>query len=373
MKRKLKRALLVLGCVILAACSGSSTPTYREIGYKGKARLDAYLAAERFLERYGYTVESRPGWPDLKHDASMLIVPASVLSTETYVREMESWVARGGHLLCLVENAESHLDDWSSYGSTFYRDGELMPKPLETWLKGMRLEFKRKEDGSKQVANQLTVDKGKYEVFAESWSEVSAFGTAPGVFGQSQYGHGLITVMTDARPFRNKYIANYDHAAMLLALVEQSPQPGRVIVVRDAALSLWALLWRHAWPALVGLAALTVFWLWKNMPRFGPLRREEGRSNLRDYDHHLEALGDFQWRLDRGTAMLRPLRESVLERAQRLSGAGQREVDLFTWIGERTGIGRDRAERAMTNERPADGSSFTRVIADLQTIHFSLS
>lgn len=374
MRAKLRTYLLFLVCAILAACSDGSIETWRDVGYKGKARLDAYLAAERFLEQYGYPVESRPGWPDLRRgDAGMLLIPASVLTTETYVRELSSWIEQGGHLVCLVDHAESYLDDWSGSGTFHIKepDEEIVPIPLDKWLKDMRLELSRTPE--KLTAERLTLDGESYEIFAESSVGVSAFNAPPSTFGQSRYGHGLITVMTDARPFRNRYISDHDHAAILLALAEQSPLAGRVIVVRDAALSLWSLLWRHAWPALVGLLALTFFWLWKNMPRFGPLRREEGRSNLRDYDHHLEALGDFQWRLDRGCAMLRPLRESVLERAQRISGAAHQEVDLFTWLGERTGIGRERAERAMTHERPADGSAFTRAIADLQTIHLSLS
>ena len=124
---------------------------------------------------------------------------------------------------------------------------------------------------------------------------------------------------------------------------------------------------------MIGLLAVVVFWLWKNMPRFGPLRREEARSNARDYDHHLEALGDFQWRLDKGAAMLRPLRDSILERAQRLAAAGQRQEDLFEWIAQRAAITRDRAARAMSPDRPADPPSFTRLLADLQHIHLSLT
>ncbi|WP_035605424.1 DUF4350 domain-containing protein [Haloferula sp. BvORR071] len=358
--------------LLLAGC-GSHQTIIREIGYKGKARLDAYLAAERFLERYGYTVESEPGWPDLDHDASMLIVPGSVLSTETYVREVATWVSNGGHLVCLVENAESYIDDWSQFHSRYRdEDEEVVPAPLKKWLTAMRLELGESTD-KKQTAEELKTGEETYQVFAESFATVSAFKGPAGLFGQCAYGEGLISVMTDARPFRNRYIADHEHAALLLALAEQSPNEGRIIVVRDAALSLWNLLWRNAWPALIGLFALTLVWLWKNMPRFGPLRREEARSNLRDYDHHLEALGDFQWRLDRGSAMLRPLRELIIERAQRHSAAAQRGIDLFEWIGERSGIGRERAERAMTQERPPDAGTFTRVIADLQKIHLSLS
>ena len=179
--------------------------------------------------------------------------------------------------------------------------------------------------------------------------------------------------MVDARPFRNRYIADHDHAALLLSVVEASPYEGSVVIVRDAALSLWTLLWRNGWPALAGLLAVTVVWLWKNMPRFGPLRRGEGPSTLRDYDHHLEALGDFQWRLDKGAALLRPLRDSVLERAQRLAAVAHRDGDLFEWISQRAGLTRDRAQRAMTHEHPGDPASFTRVLADLQKIHLSLS
>ena len=42
--------LIGLLCFLVVGC-GSYRTIIREIGYKGKARLDAYLAAERFLER----------------------------------------------------------------------------------------------------------------------------------------------------------------------------------------------------------------------------------------------------------------------------------------------------------------------------------
>ena len=71
--------------------------------------------------------------------------------------------------------------------------------------------------------------------------------------------------------------------------------------------------------------------------------------------------------------MLRPLRDSILERAQRLAAAGQRQEDLFEWIAQRAAITRVRAARAMTQDRPADPASFTRLLADLQHIHLSLT
>ena len=361
---------ILFAALLLAGCSSGPTRE-REVGYKGKARLDAYLAAERFLERYGYMVESKPGWPRLDHDVAMVILPGSVLSTEAYVREMSAWISDGGHMVCLLDHAESHHDDWSRFGGL--RETEELSEPLTRWFEDCGIKVSYSNSDKPKADKPLSIDGEDFKVEAESVTGISIHGADTTVFGQLEYGSGLITVLTDARPLRNKYISDHDHAAFLLALTEESPLAGKVVVVRDAALSLWALLWRHAWPALAGLLALTVFWLWKNMPRFGPLRREEARTTMRDYDHHLEALGDFQWRLDKGASMLRPLRESVIERAQRMSVASHHGIDLFDWLGERAGIGRERAARAMTHERPADATSFTRVIADLQKIHLSLS
>ncbi len=364
--------LFLIAALLLAGCKPAPTRD-REIGYKGKARLDAYLAAGRFLERYGYTVESKPGWPKLDDGAAMVILPAAVLTTESYVREMSAWVADGGHVLCLLDRAESYHDDWGSFSRLGFDEDEELSEPLAKWFSNCGITVSRNSTPKPKADKPVEVGGEPFEIDAESTTGISIGGGPATVFGQIPYGDGIITVLTDARPLRNRYIAERDHAAFLLALTRESPFGGKVIVVRDAALSLGTLLWRHAWPALAGLFALTVFWLWKNMPRFGPLRREEARSVMRDYDHHLEALGDFQWRLDKGAAMLRPLRDSVIERAQRVSAATQRGIDLFDWIGERAGISRERAERAMTHERPPDATSFTRVIADLQKIHLSLS
>src|SRR5690606_6228297 len=138
------------------------------------------------------------------------------------------------------------------------------------------------------------------------------------------------------RPIRNRYIGDHEHATLLLALAEASPYGGTITFVRNASLSFWKLLWERGWPAVVVLLVLVVLWLWKNLPRFGPLDSLETESGLRAYDHHLEALGDFHWRLDRGEGLLRPLRDGLLERAHRLAlTTGQAEVDVFALMAER--------------------------------------
>lgn len=364
------RGWLLLLCLALAGCD--YTTRTRDIGYKGRARLDAYLAAARFFERQDYEVINKPGWPDLENNVAVIMAPASVLSTDAYVREVREWVEEGGHLICLIENAESFRNDWNEFKGFVPDNDEVLPAALEVWLKDAGLTVSH-GDGSKVETKRLTVDEESFEVFCDSFVGIQKGNRARRAMAQEYFGDGLITVMADARPFRNRYIGDLDHAALLQALVDMSPYEGSFAIVRDGGLSLWALLWRNGWPALVGLLLVAVFWLWKNMPRFGPLRREDEPTNLRDYDHHLEALGDFQWRLDKGAAMLRPLRDSVFERAHRQLAGTHRDGDLFEWMARRAGMTRDRAERAMTHERPTDATSFTRVVADLQQLHHSLT
>jgi hypothetical protein len=362
-----RKLCLLLLCLLLAGCGGSYTTRTEETGYKGKAKLDAYLAAARFLERMDHEVINKPGWPDLDNVSAMLI-PASVLTSDAYVREVKEWVQGGGHLICLLENAESYQDDWRKRMGVRYSYEEV-PKPLEGWLKEEGVTLTK--DGKNVEVKSLPVDGEDYEVFVDSEVGIQEGEQSRLAMAQIRVGEGIVTVMADARPFRNRYIGDNDHAELLLALVDMSPYEGAVAIIRDGGLSLWTMLWRHGWPALIGLLVLTVVWLWKNMPRFGPMRREEEPTHQRDYDHHLEALGDFQWRLDKGQALLRPLRDSVLERALRLGG--QHHGDVFEWMAQRAGITRERAERAMTHERPSDPTSFTRLVADLQQLHLSLT
>jgi hypothetical protein len=250
-----RRALVIVLALLVAACGGGHTTRKREIGYKGKARLDAYLAAGRFLEKSGYAVTSEPGWPDYDQGGyAVAILPASVVSTQAYARELEEWVAGGGHLICLVERAESYHDDWARWSPGGRSDEAALPEDLDGWFERAGLTVGR---GDAVKAERLAVDGVEHEVFAESAVGVTVEGGTRQALGQVGFGEGLITVMADARPFRNRYLADHDHAALLLALVDSSPYEGGVVIVRDAALSLWKLLGERAWPALLGLLALS--------------------------------------------------------------------------------------------------------------------
>lgn len=353
-------AMLVMAFA-LAACD--YTEEKREIGYKGKARINPWLAAERFASQYDGGVRSLAAWAAPEVEDAVWFVPASVLSNASFTRQIEDWVEDGGHLVLLVEHADAETNDWL--------DDPVEPQ-LEPALVGMLaragIELSERKN-SKEPVTEIKFDDESFEVAASSKTAVALEGEEPGVFASAPSGDGRMTVLTDGRLFRNRWIGDKDHAALLEALVFATEYEGTIGFVRGSGLSLWALLGKHLWPVLIGLGGLTLLWLWKNFSRFGPLEAADCVSTLRGYDHHLEALGDFQWRLDRAAALLVPLRAQVVERGQRLAvRSGRRDDDFFQFLADRAGLPRERVFRALAEAAPPDSAVLTRTAADLQRL-----
>lgn len=351
----------VLLAFVLSACDYEEVE--RETGYKGKARVNPWLAAERFAAEYDHEVRSLAAWSAPEYDDATWFMPASILSNESFNRQVEEWIEEGGHLVLLVERANAEINDWG------YRVEE---PPLEQALLGMleRNGFEIK-DGDSPSASQIEFDGESFKVDAESTRHVTSFGggSGSGIFASLEVGDGRLTVLMDSRIFRNRWIGEEEHAELLLALIDATDYDGAVGFMRGSGLSLWRLLGEHLWPVLLGLAVLTGLWLWKNFSRFGPIESASVSSKLRAYEHHLEALGDFQWRLDRAAGLLAPLRSQIVEQGQRLSArSGRRDDDFFQFLADRSGIPRERVFRALAEAAPADSAVLTRTAADLQRL-----
>lgn len=361
------RWLAAVMALALMACEYDETT--REIGHTGRARANPYLAAERFLEHYGYRAGEGIGWPDFDDpDLSMVVMPVSVLRAAGYVSLVRDWVADGGHLVLLLEGGESHINDWSErkHRSTISPDDQDHGRE---WLDDLGIGIT--EDGEK-TAEEVRVLGEDFEVWMESEERLEVDGE-PSFITSKKYGDGRISVMADASPLRNRYLGEHDHAKLLLALADASDYGDIVVFLRHASLSFWSLLWDRGWPGVIALLVLVLVWLWKSLPRFGPLDSADGGETLRASDHHLEALGGFHWQLDKAHSLLHPLRAGLLERGHHLALAtGRADADVFEVIAERAGLTRERVEKAMTVEIARDASGFTRLTADLQTIHRSM-
>jgi hypothetical protein len=353
-------ALLVTGC-------GDYDEVKRETGYKGKARVNPWLAAERFTEKLGYDVISSPTWKSPEWSDSVCFMPASLLNNASFTDRFEKWIADGGHLVLLVEYADSDHNDWRSY--PFFNETEL-DTSLVAMLERAGLVVETKGSGGKgETYTELTFRGMPFKVTAESKATVKEEDGKAGVFASVERGDGRISVLTDARILRSRWIGDREHAALLRALIEASPMEGSVMFVRGSGMSFWGLLGRYLWPVLIGLALLIALWLWNSFSRFGPVESAVETSPLRGYDHHLEALGDFQWRLDKGASLLAPLREQIIEKGQQLGvKTGRRDEDFFQLLAERARIPRERVVRALTEAAPTDSAIMTRTVADLQRL-----
>jgi hypothetical protein len=364
----MNRLYLLSVIFTLFGLSGCNTK-YEEVetGYKGPARTNPWLAAERFLTAYGRPVEVLSSWREPAPEDSTWIIPCELISNTIFAKQINQWMSNGGHLICLIEYSDFR-DDWN------LRGGEVELEPtFERFLEDHDFEIEKSASG--EVETKLIRYRGRpFDVEMKSaWQASNRSGSLQGM-PTAKVGDGRLTLVTDARPFRNRWIGDKQHAALLKSLVDSTDSFGTVVFVRGATLSLWSLLMERAWAVLLGLSLVIVIWLWKNLRRFGPLEAADGPSPLRAYDHHLEALGDFQWRLDRGASLLAPLRGEILEQSHRLMArSGKLDSDIFALLGERVGIPRERVARAMSEPAPTDASVFTRTVSDLQLILKSLS
>lgn len=359
------RFLLAIVAVMLSLPSCDYTQVEREIGFKGKARVNPWLAAERFCSKTGSEVRSVQTWTAPEWEDAVWFLPASILSNESFNRQMEEWVIEGGHLVLLVDHADAQTNDWSNQA--------VAPKLENALLDLLDRAGIELRDGAADPedlkAEKIKFAGATFKVDAESESSVALRGKKPGVFASADHGEGRVTVLTDGRIFRNRWIGDKDHAALLAKLIGVTEFEGSVVFMRGSGLSLSGLLVKHLWPVLIGLGLLIVLWLWKNFTRFGPLEAEAGPATLRGYDHHLEALGDFQWRLDRTAGLLAPLRARIVERGQRIcTRSGRRDDDFFQFLADRAGIPRERVFRALAEAAPADSAILTRTTADLQRL-----
>jgi hypothetical protein len=185
-------------------------------------------------------------------------------------------------------------------------------------------------------------------------------------------GLGRITLINHARPFRNRYLADHDHAGLLLDLVGDDPAEVQFVLSLEG--SFWGMLWQKAWMAILALALLVLLWLWRNLPRFGPVRHVE-LHETKHFLEHITALGHFFHALKRNDILLTAAADAVRARALRrfphLHAGG--EAALNALLMERSGLPEDRVHAAMSPPVSQQPHHLVRMLHDLQKLRQSLA
>ncbi len=382
---------IVAAITFLTGCRPASyTTETREVGYKGMARTQPFLAARRLLEESGHAVKTIQTVAEAPRFGGVLILSGATAQNQSTAMRSLDWVRRyGGHLIVFFKGAEPWRDDFRGGIADFWQNLLDSTKEFETnaILRELRV---TPASGMKDAS--VALDAGSYAFEMDSRAGFATQGAVPkpdilsGDGGHSQiasipYQGGRVTLVMDARPFRNRYIDEKDHAALLLALVGKNDGGSawgahggaEVAFFLRGGDSFFALLWEQFWKVLVGLALLVAFWLWKNLPRFGPLR-SAAPDTLRQFSEHLKLTGSFLWRRRQPFDLLQPMRRSILARVSRkhplwLAGG---DDTLLPRLAEAAGLPLQRVTAAWNTAHVQHPPEMIRLVRDLQHIHQAL-
>ncbi len=411
--RTVVNVILLLSVWFFAGCNRKTYVTVDKTdGYKGAAKLNPYLAAQTFLREVDdLEVRSKSGFVRFDYETGMVISPASTLSTDIMVDKMLRWVTEGGVYVCLLERGEKHWEDvgeacdhdtynwrndWyndeendealeylldrmsielvddpsgkTTGGTDYYGDpknpvvlGKELPlveerkvktpegETLDVLLGGTRV---MKYSGNLRFNNHIH-DEGKYHRF----------------LGLS-YGDGRIYFISDGRIFRNPYLGMKDHAELLERMSDEV-YFGDIIFAFGEERGFWSLMISYAGPALLGVFVLLVFWLWKSIPRFGPLL-EIPEGHARFYAQSVLNTGRFLWKYKSADVLLNSLRQNLLKTSGMFHADGQVKESLIESFAEKSGLGVEEVIEALTRNNINEAGDMVRITRNLQTIQKSL-
>lgn len=402
-------ALLVAGLVGLFFVLFQRVEVEEDIGYRGAARLNRFLAAERMFNRVGVTATSSfDGWAlPGPQDTLVLLNPQRVMSEEQGT-EVLDWVAAGGNLVAVLPDAPS-LDPLMvefGIGSTDPFEAaeeteETEEEPATEEAAPAPAEDGDQEEGRPQggmladVIGELVevplqdTEAGKpYRVWAEGYRRMVPPASAPDSRPEVQagsdsgayllryaYQNGQVTFLSDARFLTNGLLKELDHGPFAWALVQGRNGPPQTIllVVRDEVPSLFALIGRHAWMVVVSGAFLVLAWLRLAGSRLGPVLPDPPRDR-RSLLEHVEATGDFLWRSGQAEELVQSTRQALQRRVEvrQPTWAKLPARELVERLAAAAGLAAPAVQQALHAPVQDDPAAFVNTIQTLETLRRSL-
>ncbi len=193
-------------------------------------------------------------------------------------------------------------------------------------------------------------------------------------------GDGEVVIAAGDHFLRNEAIAELDHAEFLWRLLgEGHPNAAVRFTVggrggaRSAGPTLLAVLWERARPLLIAAALLLLAWVWMRARRFGPVAPDPPPVRRRLLEH-VEAAGNFAWRVDRGASLIRAMR-TRLERecARRHPGwRGLPERERERELADLAKLSPAAVARALRDSTDADAETFRERVFHLERMRKAL-
>jgi hypothetical protein len=323
----MKHAQIIIGLIIISILFLVASWFYNnfnyvsetvEIGYQGEAGKNPLLAAERFLERMGISVESHIldnnlSWyffEDVLNKEDILILQRNGRNlTEDQKYLLFEWLKAGGHLILDAEKDDALIKKFR-ITLDFKKVKLTKISPTTFYWQGYSLEIAFNSN------NHL-------KPFYEPKAKISNQNGTYGLF--YYFNRGYLTILSDLAFIENTQIGKYDHAEFLWHLVNSELLARRVFLLytptvkdgnsKNEIPSLWQLLWTNMSAVIISALLLLIFWLWTVSRHFGPLLPEPPRARRRLLEH-IEASGQFLWKQDQAIMLLKTVKQDLLKRIE---------------------------------------------------------
>jgi hypothetical protein len=189
-----------------------------------------------------------------------------------------------------------------------------------------------------------------------------------------RHGSGRISIVTGFQRFGNRAIGSHDNAELLWQILRFMPDQKAVLLLRPSqSTPVFTWLYEHALAIVLCAIVLAALWLWRVMPRFGPIQPGAERER-RQLIEHIRACGRFRWAHGARESLLAAAREICQGRIARL-----RPRLAFLPLEDRcrelaTELSRGPDEIAYAFQGvPRAAREFVHMVATLASIHAHLS
>jgi hypothetical protein len=327
-------------------------PAQEWVGPSGEARRNPYLAAERFAERMGLAARELRSLPDLDtlKPGSVLLLPGRRQAIDPRrLSEILDWVEAGGHAIAeaeLVGVADPLLEALGV-------QRQAAPPP-------------RKPIALEVAGRMLTVSIFGATTLQAGHSTAARFVTVP-------YGKGSVSAVSGLHFARNGVIGTHDNAEFLWQLLRSAPRRELQVYLRPERLSLWGFLKEHAASVLAASAWLLALWLWRVVPRFGPVAPDAAPARRRLLDH-LRASGRYYWAKGLRLRLVAAARDAALHRVARAQPdfAGASAAERAARLCAIARIAPEDARRFLSAGAEVRGAELIRIMHTAQRIHSAM-
>lgn len=347
-----------------------------EVGYRGPARLNPFLATERLYTRLGVPAHTPPGAarPLPPPDHALLVLSRRRALSAQQLRALLEWVRQGGRLVIALDEAP-RLDPVLAHFGVRVRGTDQSQEMKEPKEETETVAVRLRGGGTATVQ----VSRTPRLVAAGRPADLTAGSPAGAFLLRFAEGKGMVTILSDASFLDNDRLGERDDANLAWALLQggrgdrdEGPPRGAVLVVREDLPSLAGLLVQNAWAAVASGLVLLAAWLWQAGARFGPVLPDPPRDR-RSLLEHVEAAGQFLWRAGRGADLAAAARQALLHRVEVREPDWLKlpERELAERLAAVAGLSTGRVEAALRSAA-AEPADLVTTIQTLETLRRSL-